>query len=152
MKTKKECSKLQEKTVADALDWRVTAGSGARPLFPGDIYGENWLGECKTHTEPGHKLLFNWKVWDKICEEASSARKFPVLVVDDGSQRLDRTWCMYLMVFDTTIPVVDSDMSVDKANISFKLGDLADNTIYRIVRGNQRLGISSFSVFQELVS
>ena len=91
----KDFSILQETTVAKYLNWGVVSGSGSRAGAPGDIVGAHFLGECKTHTEPGHKIHFNSAVWKKLKEEATSKFSFPVLVVDDGSQRIDKTWCMF---------------------------------------------------------
>lgn len=95
-KPTKYYSSIQERRVADALGWSVVSGSGARDFHPGDIVSDRWMGECKTHTVPGSKLKFDAKVWEKICEEASSKFKYPVLFVDDGSQSLDKTWCVFL--------------------------------------------------------
>ena len=40
-------------------------------------------------------IVFKKTVWDKVHEEATSKFKTPVLIVDDGSQSIDRTWCMF---------------------------------------------------------
>ena len=61
------------------------SGSGARPLHPGDIVSEYWLGECKTHTSRCELWVFHFDVWAKICEEAQSQFKHPVLFVDNGT-------------------------------------------------------------------
>ena len=91
----KDFSSKQENMIANYLDWSVVAGSGAAACFPGDIISDDWLGECKTHVESGNKIFFSKSVWKKICDEASVKRRFPVLFVDDGSQRRDRTWCLF---------------------------------------------------------
>lgn len=91
----KDFSSKQEKMVADLLGWSVVAGSGAAACYPGDIISDDWLGECKTHVESGKKIFFSKSVWNKICDEAAVKRRFPVLFVDDGSQRSDRTWCLF---------------------------------------------------------
>lgn len=92
---KKYFSKLQEVVVAKFLQWKVTAASGSRPCKVGDVYSDEWIGECKTHVSPNHQIDFKRKVWDKICDEASSQFKFPALFVDDGSQDVDNTWVMF---------------------------------------------------------
>ena len=92
---KKEYSSKQEKMIAEYLDWNVVTGSGSRTTFIGDVVSDEWLGECKTHTTPGHSILFNSNVWDKISKEASSRFKYPVLFCDDGSQKVKNTFCMF---------------------------------------------------------
>ena len=92
----KTFSSIQERRVAEYLGWQVVRGSGARNCFPGDVKAEGWLGECKTHTSPGHKLSFSRAVWKKIQDEAKSRFSAPAYFVDDGSQLVDHTWVMYL--------------------------------------------------------
>ena len=92
---KKEFSSKQEHAIADALGWKVVSGSGARIFHLGDVTSDLWLGECKTHTSSGNPITFNRGVWDKIRVEAMSVGKYPVLFVDDGSQKLDHTWCLF---------------------------------------------------------
>lgn len=91
----KDFSSKQENMIADYLGWSVVAGSGAAACFPGDVIGDNWLGECKTHVERGHKIFFDRKVWSKIKDEASVKFRFPVLFTDDGSQKESKTWCLF---------------------------------------------------------
>ena len=113
-------SSKQEHLVADVLGWEVVAGSGAAACFPGDIKSDEWLGECKTHTSPNHRILFKKDVWNKICSESTFARRNPVLVVDDGSQRKDRTWCLFLRNCLRTPEVTFVDISkYCRVNISF---------------------------------
>lgn len=90
----KDFSSKQEKMIAEKLGWTVVAGSGAAACHPGDVIGDDWLGECKTHTTPGHKLFFSKSVWDKIKNEAMIKRRFPILFVDDGTQKSNHTWCL----------------------------------------------------------
>lgn len=92
----KTYSTRQENMIAQWLDWKVVAGSGAAACFPGDVISDDWLGECKTHVEPGHKIFFSKSVWDKIKDEAMVKRRFPVLFVDDGTQSIGHTWCLCL--------------------------------------------------------
>ncbi len=88
-------SSRQEKRVAEYLGWKVVSGSGACNCFPGDVRADEWLGECKTHTTPGHKLSFSHSVWRKISDEARSRFSSPAYFVDDGSQLLSSTWVMF---------------------------------------------------------
>ena len=90
----KTFSSKQEKLIADALGGYVIGGSGAAPAVPGDVKTYEWLVECKTHTEPDHPIFFDIDVWNKICNEAMATGRKPVLVVDDGSQTEDKTWCL----------------------------------------------------------
>ena len=90
----KDYSSKQEKMIADILGWQVVAGSGAAKCHPGDVIGDEWLGECKTHTSSGHAIFFSYSVWSKICEEAMIKHRYPVLFTDDGSQKSDKTWCL----------------------------------------------------------
>lgn len=91
----KDYSNKQEKEVARFLDWQVVSGSGAAACVPGDIISGEWLGECKTHVKPDQRITFKKDVWNKLCEEAIMKRRKPVLIVDDGSQKLSKTWCMF---------------------------------------------------------
>lgn len=115
--TKKEASDIQEKMIAKFLGWKQVTGSGARHNFPGDIVGEEWMGECKTHTTPNHKICFKKSVWLKICEEANSRFKFPAYFSDDGSQKHYGTW----VVFKKMVLPESSDYEV--INLSENIGD-----------------------------
>ncbi len=106
MLNKREASSKQERLVATLLGWRVVSGSGARPTHVGDIISDDWIGECKTHVDPGHRIVFAADVWKKIKDEANSKFKYPVLICDDGSQTTEYTWCM----FDKLDTVIDYDV------------------------------------------
>lgn len=93
-KPTKYYSTIQENTIADFLGWKVVSGSGARDLSPGDVIGETFLGECKTHTKKVDKIVFFADVWRKICEESSSRFRYPALFVDNGTQQLSDTWVL----------------------------------------------------------
>ena len=88
-------SAIQEKTIADFLGWSVVSGRGSRACMPGDVVSANWLGECKTHGSTDRPIHFNANVWKKISDEAAARGKYPVLFVDDGSQDINKTWCMF---------------------------------------------------------
>jgi len=91
----KDYSSKQEKMISDFLGWRTVSGSGARPLHPGDVISNEFLGECKTHTEIKDDIIFKFNHWKKIQEEAVSQFKSSVLFVDDGSQTILNTWCLF---------------------------------------------------------
>lgn len=91
----KDFSGKQEKLIASFLGWNVVSGSGARACYPGDIIGDEWLGECKTHETSNKSIFFSQKVWEKIVDEATAKHRKPVLFVDDGSQTIDKTWCIF---------------------------------------------------------
>ncbi len=116
----KEYSSVQEHKVADALEWEVVTGSGARPTVPGDVRSDKWLGECKTHTEKGQKIFFDLAVWQKISKEADATHRSPALIVDDGSQDLNHTWvvCRQVSSDTSTMAMCDPCFNVRK-NISF---------------------------------
>lgn len=125
MMNKKYYSTKQESLIANELGWECVVASGSRPGFLGDVYSDNWLGECKTHVNPGNKITFVFDVWNKIQDESASRFKYPVLFVDDGSQDIDKTWCMF-----NTIPVVESSLCVKypykySKNVSFNSEDLS---------------------------
>lgn len=92
--TNKEASCNQEHMVAKFLGWKVVTGSGARPFRPGDVQNDNYLVECKTHTKEQKNIVFYRKHWEKIVIESRSINKYPALIVDDGSQRVENTWVM----------------------------------------------------------
>lgn len=115
--TKKEASDKQEKMVAKFLGWKQVTGSGSRPNSPGDIVGEEWMGECKTHTTSPHKISFKKSVWIKICDEANSRFKYPAYFTDDGSQDSSNTW----VVFKRTQLPSNGDYKV--YNLNENIGD-----------------------------
>lgn len=146
---KKELSQRQEKYIAEFLSWSRVSGSGAR-FNKGDITSERWIGECKTHVAPNHKVEFQSKVWSKICIEGYSTFKWPAYFSDDGSQLLHRTWVLVppLSVIDPEIHILSEDSKIQvlermvfKNNISFFHEDLD----YQII-GNRTRDIVIFEV------
>ncbi|MCM1223697.1 MAG: hypothetical protein NC548_55530 [Lachnospiraceae bacterium] len=120
----KDFSSKQEKMIAAYLGWSVVSGSGSRPCHPGDIIGDDWLGECKTHTSSGNSIFFSSEVWKKICDEAMFQHRNPVLFTDDGSQKLDRTWCIInSFTVDDTWKVIPLNKKF-RSNITMKHDDL----------------------------
>lgn len=151
----KHFSSKQENLIADLLGWKVVTGSGARSLHPGDIQSDEWLGECKTHETPSHKIVFYSSVWKKISDEAISKYRFPALFVDDGSQTVRHTWVMY-----KTLPAVSyitSDYPYPvKSNISFdsldmmtdrKSKNIALPLVYKVRQGKETVFISTLEDF-----
>ena len=150
----KDFSNIQEHKVAEFLGWNIISGSGSRACRPGDIYSNQWLGECKTHIDSGHKIEFKYSVWCKIADEAASKFKFPVLIVDDGSQRIDHTWCLIDM--NISVPygaiVKPLNISINK-NIVISHDELMNHictdklTILCVKLKNYNLGICRLSDF-----
>lgn len=122
----KDFSSVQESRIAECLGWSRISGSGARPTAPGDVKSEEFLGECKTHVEPGHDIIFQRSVWAKLKDESSARMKFPVLFVDDGSQKLSNTWCMLLLIPMGDYRILDAPafIRMNKESISFKNSDM----------------------------
>lgn len=152
---KKIFSSKQENLVASTLGWSVVPGSGARSLHPGDIQSDEWIGECKTHETPGHRIVFNYTVWKKISDEAASRFKFPVLFVDDGSQRLSDTWCMfnqrpgvphylvdYLSKQSKTLTFISSDLYSYRTAFG-----LENNTMFRIKWNDEIVYLANLTDF-----
>lgn len=119
---KKKFSDLQESRIAKYLNWKQVSGSGAKSFHPGDVIGDKYLGECKTHVSPGHRLIFSFSVWDKIEKEANSQFRKPVLFVDDGSQEISKTWCMVEITGYVSGKVGTLDCT-DRSSISISLDD-----------------------------
>lgn len=161
----KDFSSKQEKMIADFLGWSVVAGSGAAACFPGDIISDDWLGECKTHVERGKQIFFSRSVWIKICDEAFMKRRSPVLFTDDGSQRSERTWCLFSFrnIDNSLVKTYPSDRYCNK-NITFSHEVLSDiyskcqrdcqgtgkSPVMSIDWEDEKVGIVSLDVFREL--
>ena len=109
----KDYSNKQESLIANYLGWKRVSASGACDCHPGDIISEEWLGECKTHTKPIKEIRFVYSQWSKICEEAMTTRRFPVIFVDNGTQAIPGTWCMVreFQISHTPIDYTPTDRS-----------------------------------------
>lgn len=162
MESTKVHSSAQESMIAKFLGWSVVSGSGASNCHPGDLISDEWLGECKTHISPGKRIQFNFKVWSKICEEASSKFRYPVLFVDDGSQKLANTWVMfpYHLASCPNIRIVTTEIT-GKSNLSFDHSDMLttyvehqecsdDLTVLSVVVNGKRVGICPISSFKRM--
>lgn len=155
----KHYSSIQENKIAESLGWKVVTGSGSRNCHPGDVESDSWLGECKTHVERTDKITFNLNVWKKIREEAAAKFKVPVLFVDNGTQLLEYTWCLFPLEFQSdTIPCTPYTRSV-KTNIVFDGQELrrflkVDNTLgakaYKIQFDGIWCCICEFPYFREM--
>lgn len=134
-KSMRDYSDKQEGAIASALGWEVVAGSGAAACTPGDVIGENWLGECKTHTSE-QKIFFDFAVWEKIEKEAAAKHRCPVLFVDDGSQDVHHTWalCYAHNLNQSLLLTTDLPMKVRK-NITFT-DTFGRHTLRKAVQGN----------------
>ena len=124
----KDYSNKQESMIAKYLGWKRVSASGARNFYPGDITSEEWLGECKTHTKPIKEIRFVYAQWSKICEEAMTKRRLPVMFVDNGTQAISGTWCMVkefqISHEDVEYTVVDKSTLVLKAKDFMKYQEL----------------------------
>lgn len=128
--TTKFFSNKQEKLIANELGGYPVGLSGAGPANPGDVKTYDWLVECKTHTSPDHSIIFNLDVWKKIEDEAMAMHRKPVLIVDDGSQSLNKTWCLCRSNNLDLSATISADLpSQIKKNISFKHDKLASNLV-----------------------
>ena len=110
-KPTKYYSDKQETVVANYLGWKRVSASGARPFNKGDIVSEQWLCECKTHTARtvDYKVMFS--VWRKIEREAMSCMKRPVLIIDNGTQKIEDQCAVIPMTFyDVPYNLLSYDM------------------------------------------
>ena len=135
----KAYSDRQEKLIARYLNWKQVSGSGARPLQPGDVICDEWLGECKTYITSGHPIIFKFDVWDKLEEEAISQFKTPALFVDDGSQTIDSTFVLIEVPNGIEIDGSAVDYS-DKKSFRFNSKDFFESTkIAKSFKRNDRM-------------
>lgn len=143
----KDFSSIQEAAVSDYLGWDVVSGSGSRPCCPGDIICDEWLGECKTHVEPGKPISFLASFWKKICAEADMRHRMPALFVDDGTQKLDHTWVVCRLCNTTQLSEYTSTVSFPykiSTNITFNHGDLVGDVAgYKALLGQSMIVIMS---------
>lgn len=150
-------SNRHEKMIQDLLGWKTVSASGARPFNPGDVKSEEWLGECKTHTNVIDKITIDKDVWRKISTEAMSCLKRPVLFVDNGSQSKSGTWCIINEIFTdkdvlTHVPIRYRD---SKTRITFSYSEMYDVIRYKeygsiIIDGNT-LSLMRLATFKEML-
>ena len=151
----KSYSDKQEKLIANYLGWSQVVGSGSRPTFTGDVISDNWLGECKTHVEPNHRISFSISVWNKIVAEASAKFKQPAYFVDDGSQKEERTWVMFMArELSSRFNSVEYPYTINNTT-TFKHGEMKartpDMTIYTLHFGDYDVMICSLETFYNII-
>lgn len=168
MSDKKDASSKQEHMIASYLGWSVVPGSGSRACRPGDIQSDQWLGECKTHTKPVSRYTFVQTVWNKLSDEAASRFKYAVLFVDDGTQKIDHTWCLLRFnaiswsdvyassavanwfacnkKFNTNIVISSEELS----KLYSEAGQTSDTAGLRIHHANNDFLLSSLPLFREI--
>ena len=108
------------------------SGSGARYCSPGDVRSEQFLGECKTHVSRTPKIEFRLDYWKKICDEATSHGKIPIMFADDGSQSVDNTYCIV-----PEAPIDTSEFEVIEFPVGVKSNILVDTSTARTIKYNQ---------------
>lgn len=159
----KDFSSKQERKFADLMGWSTVAASGARDFHAGDVRNQEWLGECKTHVDPGHKISFKLSVWSKLEKEARSEFKYPVYIVDDGSQDMKKTWCMFnamnYQFRDLISRNDDKDPEIrGSASVSFNHDDMigrykmldGEHPVLMVMLGARKLGIMPAVNFAEV--
>lgn len=135
-KSTKSYSSKQEKLIANELGGYPVGMSGAGAANPGDVKTYDWLIECKTHTKPDQSILFDAAVWKKIQNEAFGIHRKPVLIVDDGSQTISRTWCLCKASNLNMSGAISVDLPMTiRKNITSKHDKLV-NGLKEISRGN----------------
>lgn len=76
-------SSRQEKRVAKAVNGKQVANSGAPIFVAGDVRTDDWLLECKTHTEERQQFTIKKEWIEKNREEAFQMGKHHSAVVID---------------------------------------------------------------------
>lgn len=134
----KDFSNAQEHMVAKYLGWKVVSGSGARPFHVGDVWSDEWLGECKTHVKVEDKVTFYAQHWRKICKESDSCMKKPILITDFGTQKSEDTFVLFNEFHADldTLPIRLVDGIHDGTNISFD-----SEIVYNALNENHKQGI-----------
>lgn len=75
----------QEKRVAKSVKGKRTANSGATAFSKGDVVTDNFLLECKTHTEFRKSFTIQHEWFEKNKEEAFAMHKdYSAIVIDFG--------------------------------------------------------------------
>lgn len=154
----KDFSTIQENMVADYLGWEVVTGSGARACFPGDVTSDIWLGECKTHIERGQKIFFGSSVWTKIQDEAMAKRRCPVLIVDDGSQKSEHTWCLLsvaqvddrVYTLHPPIKVTTKNITTSHELLGTRYKSIPDNELICYEWDKQKVCVVPLEIFRQM--
>ena len=152
----KDYSTKQENMIAKYLGWKTVVASGAKAFHPGDIISPDfWLGELKTHVKPQEQLHFNYSVWGKIQEEAMFKHRRPILIVDNGTQEIENTYCLSKSAFingeDYKVLRIAPISSV---HINLSINTLKDNkfknSILETTWHNTRISILPLTIFKEI--
>jgi hypothetical protein len=78
-------SNKQERQVAKVVGGKKTANSGATKFRKGDVIADDWLFECKTHTEERQQFTIKREWIEKNKEEAFQMGKHhSAIVIDFG--------------------------------------------------------------------
>lgn len=169
-KSTKDYSSKQEKLIAAELGGYPVGMSGAGAANPGDVRTYDWLVECKTHTKPDQSILFDLDVWKKIENEAMGIHRKPVLIVDDGSQSISKTWCLCrasninvagAIAFNLPITIrknitckhdklLNGLKAIAKAKIEANTFFSSSYIIYEANWGDEDIVIMPFATFKEL--
>ena len=155
-KPTKYFSSLQERRISEYLGWNLVAGSGSKPLNPGDIRAADWLAECKTHTEQVDKITIRKMVWVKIATEAKATMRRPALFIDDGTQKIDHTWAVIPQQwYNRDIVLCDLPRRDSLSKITVEVNSWEAKTIgdrvCRISIENQSLLLMRISTFKSML-
>jgi hypothetical protein len=158
-------SDRQEKMIAKYLGWKQVVGSGSRPFSPGDVNTYQFIGECKTHDTEKTTISFLKSHWKKICNEATSSHKYPVLFKDNGTQLSENTWVMIPlgMLLPQIVNIIDGikNTSTKGTSITFKLTDakqlykenFVDDklNVFKFTWDNQDLAVMPLATFRDFI-
>lgn len=134
-------SNIQEKNVANFLSGKVVAGSGSDKFAPGDVKTDRYLIECKTHVKKTDTIKFQFSHWEQIASEAARCGRFPVLCVDNGTQKIENTFILtnehsinISNVDLYKLPVISNGKNIIFTcdivlNLFTKLADISESTI-----------------------
>ncbi len=156
-KPTKYYSSKQEQMIADYLGWSVVVASGARMFNPGDIKSSDYLCECKTHTSKQSRVVIMKSVWKKISSEAMSVFKKPVLFFDNGTQKIQDTWCVIpdYNYKDSVHTVLFDGMKDSNAQISFEhkllLDFLHQDECIKFSIDNESLLLMKIETFKNII-
>ena len=140
-------SNRHEKMIADYLGWKQISGSGARPFAPGDINADQWLGECKTHDTVKDNVVFYKKHWFKICEEAYSKGRLPILFVDNGTQLSKDTWVMiqFNLIPPEIVNIIDGLKNTSTKGNTLTFDQTDTKTLYQVNTVSDKVNV--FKIF-----
>jgi hypothetical protein len=140
-------SNRHEKMIAEYLGWKQISGSGARPFAPGDINADQWLGECKTHDTVKDNVVFHKNQWFKICEEAYSKGRLPILFVDNGTQLSKDTWVMiqFKLIPPEIVNIIDGLKNTSIKGNTLTFNQIDTKTLYQANTVSDKVNV--FKIF-----